>query len=129
MFVFLRLLIDVLFGYSLVVLALLLVKAPVLQLVSLFLRFAFLLKEYYLVFLFLPFLNDLIGIKSCAILMLRLGFTFRNASLRLLGDIFTEFFKFIFRLSMNLFLFSLHLFYEFQINLRFFVEQASILTK
>ena len=94
MFVFLRLLIDVLFGYSLVVLALLLVKAPVLQLVSLFLRFAFLLKEYYLVFLFLPFLNDLIGIKSYAILMLRLGFTFRNASLRLLGDIFTEFFTF-----------------------------------
>jgi hypothetical protein len=129
MFIFLQWLIGVLFGYSLVVLALLLVIVLVWQLVFLFLGFAFLLKGYYLVFLFLPFLNDLIGIMSYVILKLRLGFTFRNASLRLLGDIFTVFFIFIFRLLLNHFLFILHLFCEFQINLKFFVEQASILVK
>jgi hypothetical protein len=127
MFVFLRWLISVLFGYFLVVLILLLVEVLVLQLVSLFLEFVFLLKEYYLVFLFLPFLNDLIGIKNYVILKLRLGFTFRNVSPGLLGDIFTEFFIFIFTLLLNLFLFILHPFCEFLINLKSSVEQVSIL--
>ena len=93
---FLRLLIDALFVCFAIFLILLLTEILVYELVYLSLIFFFLLKECSPVFLFLPILTCFVKITNFLALKLLAGSTFQIAFLKLLVNIFSEFFVFIF---------------------------------